>query len=47
MKITARNTRGLPLMGIPRNEIYVDRLIFYGRLKGVKKKITKNGFRDQ
>ena len=41
MKITATNTRGLPLMGIPRNEIYVDRNVFYGRLKRTKEKIIK------
>jgi len=39
MKITVKNTLGLPLMGIPRNEIYVDRHVFYGRLKRTKEKI--------
>jgi len=41
MKNTARNTLDLPLMGIPRNEIYVDRHVFYGRLKRTKEKIIK------
>ena len=41
MKITVKNTLGLPLMGIPRNEIYVDRNVFYGRLKRTKEKIIK------
>ena len=41
MKITARNTLDLPLMGIPKNEIYIDRNVFYGRLKRTKGKIIK------
>ena len=41
MKITVKNTLGLPLMGIWRNEIYVDRNVFYGRLKRTKEKTIK------
>ena len=41
MKITVKNTRGLPLMGIPRNEMFEDRNVFYGRLKRTKEKIIK------
>jgi len=41
MKITARNRLDLPLMGASRNEIYVDRNVFYGRLKRTKEKIIK------
>ncbi len=41
MKITVKNTLSLPLMGIPRNEIYVDRNVFYGRLKRTKEKTIK------
>jgi len=41
MKITARNTLDLPLMGTSKNETNVDRLIFYGRLKGVKEKTIR------
>ena len=41
MKITARNTLDLPLMDNSKNEIYVDRNVFYGRLKRTKEKTIK------
>ena len=41
MKITARNTLDLPLMGTSKNEIYADRNVFHGRLKRTKEKILK------
>jgi hypothetical protein len=41
MKNKVNNTRGLPLIGTPRNETHVDRTIFYNRLKGIKEKTTQ------